>query len=164
MAAKSAVKCGMGGSPALGRLAQDVWDFSMREAPSWATFIGDRRFEDRLEERGPGARDRRKSGAKEMLARLRKIPARGLGEENAITRAVLERVLSEMIESYDHRAWEWEFNQLSGLHVELQDLLAFHPKDDVKGVEHLLARCEAIPAAFRPLKGDLRDGLRSGRA
>jgi uncharacterized protein (DUF885 family) len=152
-----------GGSAAVRRIADDVWDFSMREAPSWATFIGDRRFEDRLEERGPGARDRRKSAAKEMLARLRKIPARGLGEEDAITRSVLGRVLSETIESYDHCAWEWEFNQLSGMHVELQDLLAFHPKTDVKGVEHLLARYEAIPTAFLQLKGDLRDGLRSGR-
>src|SRR5512146_3097224 len=123
-------KGGRGGSAAVRRIADDAWDFSMREAPSWATFIGDRRFEDRLEERGPGARDRRKAGAKEMLARLRKIPARGLGEEDAITRSVLERVLSEMVESFDHGAWEWEFNQLSGIHVELQDLLAFHPKGD----------------------------------
>jgi uncharacterized protein (DUF885 family) len=153
----------MGGAAAVRKIADETWDFTMREAPSWATFIGDRRFEDRLEERGPGARARRKSAAKDLLARVRKIPARGLGEEDGITRSVLQRVLSEMIESYDHNAWEWEFNQLSGLHVELQDLLAFHPKQDVKGVEHLLARYEAIPAAFLQLKGDLREGLRSGR-
>ena len=153
----------MGQPKELGRLAQETWDLTMREAPSWATFIGDRRFEDRLEERGPGARERRMGAAKDLLARVRKVPARGLGEENAITRSVLERVLSENVESFDHCGWEWEFNQLNGIHVELQDLLAFHPRQDVKGVEHLLARYEAIPAAFLQAKGDLRDGLRSGR-
>src|SRR5690349_12790248 len=121
MAAKARAKASAkGGSAAVRRLADDVWDFSMREAPSWATFIGDRRFETRLEERGPGARERRKAAAKDLLARTRKIPARGLGEEDAITRSVLGRVLSEMVESFDHNSWEWEFNQLSGLHVELQ--------------------------------------------
>jgi uncharacterized protein (DUF885 family) len=152
-----------GGAAAVKRLAGDVWDFTMREAPSWSTFVGDRRFEDRLEERGPEARARRLSATKEFLARLRKIPAKGLAEEDAITRSVLQRILSESIESYEHRSWEWEFNQLNGLHVEVQDLLSFHPKQDRKGVEHLLARYERLPAAFLQLKGDLRDGLRSGR-
>ena len=152
-----------GGATEIRALADDVWDFTMREAPSWSTFVGDRRFEDRLEERGPEARSRRLSGAKGFLARLRRIPARGLGGEDAITRSVLDRMLRESVESFEHRSWEWEFNQLSGLHVELQDLLAFHPRGDAKGAGNLLARYEAVPAAFLQLKGDLRDGLGSGR-
>jgi uncharacterized protein (DUF885 family) len=153
----------MAGGAAVNRLAKDLWDFTMSEAPSWATFVGDRRFEDRLEERGPEARARRLAATKDLQARLRKIPAKGLGEEEAITRSVLQRILSEGIEAFEHKSWEWECNQLNGLHVEVQDLLSFHPKHDVKGVEHLLARYERIPAAFLQLKGDLRDGLRSGR-
>jgi uncharacterized protein (DUF885 family) len=153
-----------GGAAAVRALARDVWDLTMREAPSFATFVGDRRFEDRLEERGPEARGRRLSATKDLLARARKIPARGLGEEDAITRSILLRNLKEGVEYYDHRGWEWgEFNQLNGLHVEIQDLLAFHPLGDVRGVESLVARLEALPAAFLQLKGDLRDGIRSGR-
>jgi uncharacterized protein (DUF885 family) len=148
---------------AVRRLAEDVWDAAMREAPSWATFIGDRRHETRLEERGPAARERRASEGKALLARVKKIPARGLQGEDAITHAVLRRVLAENLEVLDHHGWEWECNPLNGLHVELQDLLAFHPRHDRKGVESLLARYEAVPAAFLQWKGDLRDGLRSGR-
>jgi len=151
------------GPSAVRRLADEVWDATMREAPTWATFVGDRRFEHRLEERGEGARARRLATAKGFLARLRKTPGRGLDEEDAITRSVLRRILEETIESFTHHGWEWEFNQLNGLHVELQDLLAFHPLRDARGAENLVARLEAAPAAFLGLKADLRDGLRSGR-
>ena len=76
---------------------------------------------------------------------------------------MLRRILDETIESFTHRGWEWEFNQLNGLHVELQDLLAFHPLHDVRGAENLVARLESAPGAFLGLKADLRDGLKSGR-
>jgi uncharacterized protein (DUF885 family) len=151
------------GAAAVKRLAEDTWDFQMKEAPSWATFLGDRRFEDRLEERGPEARDRRLAAMKDLLARLKRIPPRGLGEEDAITRSVLRRMLEEGAEAFEHRSWEWELNQLNGLHVDLQDLLAYHPRQDAKGGEALLARYERVPASFLQLKGDLRDGIRSGR-
>ena len=151
------------GPSAVRLLADDIWDATMREAPSWATFVGDRRFEHRLEERGDEARSRRLANAKAFLARLKKTPEKGLDEEDAITRSVLRRILDETIESFTHRGWEWEFNQLNGLHVELQDLLAFHPLNDVRGAENLVARLEAAPGAFLGLKADLRDGLKSGR-
>ena len=145
------------------KIAEELWEFQMREAPQWATFVGDARFNDRLEERGPAARERRKAAAKGFLARVRAVPAEGLDEEDSITRSVLLRVLAENVESFDHHAWEWDFNQLSGAHVELQDLLSFHPLDTVKGAEDLLSRFEAVPAAFDQLRGDMEDGLRSGR-
>jgi len=148
---------------AIRRIADELWDFQMKEAPQWSTFVGDTRWNDRLEERGPAARERRKAAAKAFLERTSAVPAEGLGEEDGITRAVLLRVLAETVESFDHHGWEWDFNQLSGLHIELQDLLAFHPQDTVKGVEDLLARFEAVPAAFEQLRGDMEDGLRSGR-
>jgi uncharacterized protein (DUF885 family) len=148
---------------AVRRLADDLWEFQLREAPSWATFVGDPRWNDRLEERGPAARERRLSAAKAFLSRAEAIPAAGLDEEDGITLAVLRRVLAETVESFDHRSWEWDFNQLGGLHVELQDLLAFHPVDTEKGASDLLARFEAAPAAFAGLRGDLEDGMRSGR-
>lgn len=145
------------------RLAEEAWDLQMRESPTWATFVGDPRFNDRLEERGPAARERRKAALGALRAKVEAVPAAGLDEQDAITRAVLLRHGSEGVEAFDHHGWEWDFNQLNGIHVELQDLLSFHPKETVKGVEDLLARYEAIPAAFEQLQGDLRDGLRSGR-
>jgi uncharacterized protein (DUF885 family) len=160
---KARAKAKKSGRSPIRVLADDVWEFTMREAPSWATFLGDRRHEHRLEERGPEARERRLSAAKGFLARLKKAPTARLDEEDAITRAVIERTMGESVESFEHCGWEWEFNQLNGLHIELQDLLQFHPKHDEKGVEHLIARLEAAPAAFLQLKGDLRDGLASGR-
>ena len=145
------------------RLADEIWEFQMREAPSWATFVGDPRFNDRLEERGPAARERRKAAVQGFLARWKDLPEEGLDEEDAITRSVLRRHLDESLEYFQHHGWEWEFNQLNGVHMEIQDLLSFHPLDTEKGAQDLLARYEAVPRALEEARGDLVDGLASGR-
>ncbi len=144
-------------------LADEVWEFRMRESPWWATFLGDHRYDHLLEERGPAARERRGDASRSFLARLEAAPAAADGPEDAITRAILRRSLAEDIESLDHLSWEWDLNPLNGVHVELQDVVAFHPKEDEKGLRDLLARYEAVPAAMDQWMADLRDGLAHGR-
>jgi uncharacterized protein (DUF885 family) len=150
-------------SAALAGVAKDAWEFQMREGPTWATFLGDRRFDHLLEERGPAARARRRDALAALLRRVDAIPFAALAGEDAITHAVLRRNLSEQAEGWTLHGWEWDLNQLSGLHVELQDLLAFHALDSEKAARDLLARYRAVPAAFAQWAADLRDGLASGR-
>ncbi len=148
---------------AVAALAQEAWDLQMRESPLQATFYGDHRYDDRLEERGAAARGRRLAALKDLLGRAAKVPEAGLGEEDAITLDVLRWMLRQQIDSFEHRFWEWDLNQLNGLHMELQDFLLYHPRDTEKGARDLVTRLRAVPAVFDQVRGDLRDGLRSGR-
>ncbi|MHC4821081.1 MAG: DUF885 domain-containing protein [Planctomycetota bacterium] len=144
------------------QLAEDVWDYQMEESPTWCTFTGDRRFDDRLHEIGPEARDRQKSKTKAFLARLDETDV-GDEEEDRITADVLRQKLTDDLEGFEHPFWEWDCNQLIGLHVHLQDMLSYHPLGDEKGARDLLSRFQQVPQSFEALAEDLRLGLHSGR-
>jgi uncharacterized protein (DUF885 family) len=162
-AAKSKAAPAASPSAALAAVAVEAWEFQMREAPTWGTFLGDRRYDHLLEERGAAARARRRKALAALLRKVDAIPSKSLAGEDAITHAVLRRNLSEQQEGLGLHGWEWDLNQLSGIHVELQDLLAFHVLDSEKSVRDLVSRYEAVPAAFEQWTRDLRDGIKSGR-
>jgi hypothetical protein len=51
-----------------------VWDENIRECPGWATWVGDHRFDDRLEDASLAAQDRRFGVAQQRLEEAFAIP------------------------------------------------------------------------------------------
>jgi uncharacterized protein (DUF885 family) len=149
-------------SRTLATLCQDVWTWRLDESPFFATYLGVGTH-DRIDERGPAARERRERALDAFLRRLEAIPPDGLVGEDRLTRAILLRTLSEETEAFRHHGWEWDLDQLAGLHIGLQDILNVQPLAQPEDVERLLARYAAAPAAFEQWTVDLRAGLSSGR-
>ena len=79
----------------LSAIAQEWWDFGLDESPAWCTALGLERGADRLDERGPRARERRARAISGFLRRLADVPTASLSEEERITRAILVRAASE---------------------------------------------------------------------
>ncbi len=147
----------------LAALCAEVWDWQAAEFPINSTYLGLGLHDDRLDERGPAARERREMALAAFHRRLEAVPVEALEGEDRITRAVLLRSLSEELEAFRHRAWEWDLDQLEGLHISVQNLVQVQSVATPEAVERYLARCEAVPAAFAAWTADLRDGLASGR-
>jgi uncharacterized protein (DUF885 family) len=61
--------------PALRAVVADHWEYMMRWAPTWATTLGDHRFDDRLAPRDHAAVMRAAAERDELLDRLHAIPA-----------------------------------------------------------------------------------------
>ena len=146
----------------LASLCEDVWAWKLDESPVAATYLGTGTH-DRLDERGPAARERREKALDGFLRRLEDVPPDALAGEDRLTRAILLRTLSEEVEAFRHHGWEWDLDQLAGTHIALQDLLNVQPLAEPEHVDRLLARYAAAPAAFAQWRDDLRDGLESGR-
>jgi uncharacterized protein (DUF885 family) len=149
-------------SSRLATLCDEVWRWRLEESPTSATYLGVGTH-DRLDERGPEARARRERALGGYLRRLEAVSPDALRGEDRITRSILLRTLSEDLESYRHRGWEWDLDQLQGPHVAVQDLLNVQPLSEPAHVDALLARYAQVPSLFAAWTGDLRDGLASGR-
>jgi uncharacterized protein (DUF885 family) len=147
----------------LAAIAQEWWEFGLDESPVSCTALGLERGADRLDERGPSARERRERAVAGFLRRLAAVPTAPLSEEERITHAVLLRAASEEAEAARHRAWEWDLNQLTGLHLEIQDAVTRQPLAEPRLGAAYLARLAAVPEVVAQHVGDLRDGLASGR-
>lgn len=148
---------------ALGQLADAYWEGLLRRAPTFATFVGDERYNDRLPDVGPAGRAEEETAYRAVLAGLAEIPSDGLAAEEHITRDMLRLTAEEGLEALRLRLDEMAVDQMDGPQVWLPDLLNWHRTDTPERVAQLVARYRAFPTYVDQYLGNLADGVRDGR-
>src|SRR2546430_2812941 len=69
---------------ALQRLFEAEWDYTMEQNPTWASQLGDRRWNDRWEDASLAAIEKRHEHAGDVLGRLKKIDRRMLSPKDQL--------------------------------------------------------------------------------
>jgi uncharacterized protein (DUF885 family) len=147
-------------SEALARLGEEYWEWSLRENPVWATYLGEFRHNDRLADLSGAGRARRRAAARDFLGRLGAIDAAALPESDRVTADVLRLQLEGPLEEEKHGFWQWDVDQMNGPQADFPQLMNVHPHSDLKGLE---ARFRAFPAYVGQYLDNLREGVREGR-
>jgi len=127
------------------RLLDDHYAWLLRESPTYATALGVRDHDDRIEDVSLAARDRQSREAAAFLERLERIPAEGLSPADRVNRAILKRGLEEGIEANRFRQRVMLFTTYAGWHqafAGLADNLPFRTRADY---ESYLARLALYP-------------------
>jgi uncharacterized protein (DUF885 family) len=127
------------------RLLDDHYAWLLRESPTYATALGVRDHDDRIEDISLAARDRQAREAAAFLERLERIPADSLAPADRVNRAILKRGLEEGIEANRFRQRVMLFTTYAGWHqafAGLADNLPFRTKADY---ESYLARLALYP-------------------
>jgi uncharacterized protein (DUF885 family) len=150
----------MTASQDLKALGDEYWEFALRENPTYATYLGDFRYNDRLADVSDAGRARRYAATEEFLRRLGTIDARSLPETDRVTADILRLLLDNTLEEDRHKFWQWEVDQMAGPQADFPQLMNFHPLSDEKG---LIARFRAFPAYLDQYLDNLRAGVREGR-
>jgi uncharacterized protein (DUF885 family) len=146
----------------LQRVFDDHWEFTLRESPTFATSVGDRRYNDRLERVTLADHHRRAAERRELLDRLEAIDADALSREDRISRDILATLLADAIEEYRFRSFLIPITNRSGFHVSFPELHERVPLATVEDYENYVARLND----FRRLTGEtielMRVGVREG--
>jgi uncharacterized protein (DUF885 family) len=127
------------------RLLDDHYAWLLRESPTYATALGVRDHDNRIEDLSLAARDRQAREAAEFLARLERIPADGLSSADRVNRAILKRGLEEGIEANRFGQRVMLFTTYAGWHQNfagLADNLPFRTRADY---ESYLTRLSLYP-------------------
>ncbi|MEA3011181.1 MAG: hypothetical protein QOJ91_2873 [Sphingomonadales bacterium] len=127
------------------RLLDDHYAWLLRESPTYATALGVRDYDDRIEDLSLAARDRQAGEAAAFLARLGRIPADSLSPADRVNRAILKRGLEESIEGNRFGQRVMLFTTYSGWHqnfAQLAEGLPFRTRADY---ESYLARLALYP-------------------
>jgi uncharacterized protein (DUF885 family) len=127
------------------QLLDEHYAWLLRESPTYATALGVREHDDRIEDVSLAARDRRAREAGGFLARLNRIPAEALTPADRVNRAILKRGLEEGIEGERYRQRVMLFTTYAGWHqafAGLADNLPFRSKADY---ESYLTRLALYP-------------------
>ncbi|HEX7957132.1 MAG TPA: DUF885 domain-containing protein, partial [Pyrinomonadaceae bacterium] len=147
-------------SAALRQLFEEEWEWAMREFPTFASNLGDRRYNDRLTDVSLAAAARRNEHRRQTLARLLQIDRARLPAPDRLNYDLFRKDLENDIEEFKLRLYLLPVNQGGGLQSadQLADRLRFQT---VKDYEDWLARLRAFPAYAEQTTELMREGVRA---
>jgi uncharacterized protein (DUF885 family) len=142
---------------AFATLAQRYLDGFASLNPSYATSLGDHRFDDKVTDMSAEARGRGTAFAREILAELGRIDRARLSRENQVDAALLDNNLRYSIWTDEVlRSWAWDpqiYNEAAG--GALYSLAARDFASWEKRLKSATARMEAIPALLAQTRANL---------
>jgi uncharacterized protein (DUF885 family) len=144
-------------------LAERFWQAVLELNPTTATFYGDDRYADRLEDPGPEGRARVRALMERTAAEATAIDTAGLPTEDRISRDMLKVIAELQIEEDDEALHELRVvDQMGGPQQLLPQLTQFQAVDTRERLDAFIARLEAYPAFMAANTQILHDGLASG--
>jgi uncharacterized protein (DUF885 family) len=136
------------------------WQYQLKVNPETATYIGDTRYNDRLNDYSPAAFAREIAHAKEALQKFEAIDSHSLSDEGRLNRTLMIRSLQRKIDNAPFKNWEMPVNQMNGPHLDYASMASQMPFNTVKDYENYLSRLRLLPTAFAQITDDMRLGLR----
>jgi uncharacterized protein (DUF885 family) len=127
------------------KLMDDFYAWLLRESPTYATSLGVRDYDDRIDDISLAARDRQAAEAKVFLDRLGRLPAEALSPADRVNRGVLKRLLEEGIEANGFRQRVMLFTTYSGWHQNFAGLADNVPLRTKADYESYLVRIAQYP-------------------
>jgi uncharacterized protein (DUF885 family) len=147
----------------LASLADRFWDGFLRANPAFATVIGDRRFDDRLEDRSPEAMRSELDRLDYVVAAAAAIDPDALSPTERITRQMLIDEATGQATAIRTGMHEWTVDAMSGPQTTLLDLVEYQTIESPEDGARLVARWQAIGPFLDQVVADLRRALASGR-
>lgn len=142
----------------LNHLYQDYWEFILKENPTFATYLGDHRYDNWLEDVSAQAYDQRIEQFRNFLASLQsfKKPASG---EDRLNYDLFKRELALRIEGTKYRPYLLSLTQQTGPHIDLPQLVTYHPFKTLQDYANYVSRLTQFRRVFDQTITNLKIGI-----
>jgi uncharacterized protein (DUF885 family) len=148
----------------LRELVADHWEYMMRWSPTWATTLGDHRFDDKLAPRDPAAVASMEAEHLALLERIRKIDPAPLTPVDQLTLELLHERLEAEQDTFACKSEQWVVDAgLGSLLGELNYLVESHVVKTPGDAKNLIARMAQGGQMFDDTIANLELGLAAGR-
>jgi prolyl oligopeptidase len=136
------------------------WEYGLRESPTWASHLGDKRYNDRWRDLSTDAVARRHQHNLDVLRQLDAIPQMELNATERLNYRLFRRQLEWDIEGFAFQGHLMPLDQRGGIQDEnsVADGISF---DSVKDYEDWLARLRAFPAYVDQTIALMRRGIQA---
>jgi uncharacterized protein (DUF885 family) len=147
---------------ALHALLAAEWEHTMEQSPTWASSLGDRRWNARWGDVSLAGIEKNHAHDRDALVRLNKIDRRKLSSVDQLNYDLFQYETELAIEEHRHRWFLVPLNQREGIQTadELADALRF---ETVKDFEDWLGRLRGFDALMDQTIALMRQGVRERR-
>jgi uncharacterized protein (DUF885 family) len=142
----------------MNQLLDDEWEYEMREAPEFATVVGDYRYNDRWSDASLEHVVVQRDALQKWLAKFEAVDTTAFPEQEKLSQQLMVRNLKERIEAIDLKVYLMPIDQFNGIHIQLATFVNFMPFTSTKQYEDYLSRLQKIPALFDQVIGLLQEG------
>jgi uncharacterized protein (DUF885 family) len=143
---------------ALHDLFASEWDYQLEQYPTWASRLGDRRWNERWGDESLDAIDKRNRHYVEVLTQLRSIKREALSPADRLNYDLFQKDYENEVQEHRYRWHLIPLNQLGGVQTanELADALRF---ETLKDYDDWLARLRALPEYIAQTTALMRAGI-----
>lgn len=143
-------------------LLEAEWDYGMEDSPTYASMLGDRRWNDRWGDASAKSMERRAKHNRDLLEKLAKIAASKLGAQDQISYRLFKYETELSLEENAARLWTMPITQRDGVQLadELADALRF---ETVKDYDDWIARLRSLGGPIDQTIERLRLGIAEKR-
>jgi uncharacterized protein (DUF885 family) len=120
----------------LNDLLAEQWEYTLRTSPIYASFLGDKRWNDKLDDFSQKAIDDDLEQSRKFLVRFQAIDTTGFPEQEALNKALMVRDLQMALDDARFKPWEMPVSQLAGIHIDLPQLVSVLSFQNVKDYVH----------------------------
>jgi uncharacterized protein (DUF885 family) len=147
---------------ALNDLLAERWEYTLRTSPLFASFLGDKRWNDQMDDGSQKAIDEDLEQGKKFLARFEAIDTTGFPEQEVLNKTLMVRDLQIALEGARFKSWEMPVSQFNGIHTFLPQLASLLAFTNVKDYEDYISRLKQIPRVFDETVIQMRKGMAEG--
>ena len=149
--------------PAVSSLADEFWQASLEFDPLGATAIGDRRYDDRLDDPSLESLAAQRRRLAELRSRIEAVDETALGNEDAVTHAALLAQVRNDEAQLAAGLERWSIDPLEGPHINALNIPDYHAVATPEQGRAMVARWRGLPAWLDAHARNLRDGLADGQ-
>jgi uncharacterized protein (DUF885 family) len=154
---------GMAAHDELLTLADKYWESVLVASPSFATLLGDRRFDDRIEDISAESEDALRATWTDLLARVDEVDPADLDLGDRVTHSLLRGELAQNIEGLALRLTELSSDQMDGVHAGLLTLAPQLDAPTPESAAALVQRHRQVGTLLDQAVERFRAGLAAGR-
>ena len=148
---------------ALNAVFQDYWEDTLKHDPEFASVLGDKRYNDQIDDYSIKAVNQALAREEDFMMRLAAIDPAGLTDQEKTSRDLLLRRFTDDQEAAAFKEWEMPLNQMDGIYTNYPQLAARLSFSTVKDYDDWIARLHAIPRAFEQVTTNMAIGMEDHR-
>ena len=142
-------------------LLDEVWEAQMEAFPTFASSLGDRRYNDRWTDQSLGAIEARHASAREFLRRLYAIDSGALSDADQLNYELFRRELQNDVDGHQFRGFLLPFSHRGGVQTMNQTASRI-PLATVKDYEDWLVRMSQVDEVVEQTIARAEEGRKQG--
>lgn len=138
------------------------WQQHLKQAPEFASTIGERRYNDRWSDYSPQAVAQERRDAADLLRRFEAVDAKVLDEQRRLSLQMMLGQLRDTLEGIDLKLYEMPLDPVVGIHLTLAGYGDSFPFETVKDYQDYLKRLQTLPVLVDQIIDVSRRGAKDG--